>query len=169
MKRKCVLNLTTSVDGFIADKDGRRSELLEITQLVGFDEFYKKVDIVLMGRKTYDEAKESSVWPFKGKDVYVITHYLKQKDKNVTFVHENIKETLSALKSQNGGLIWAVGGAQLVDLLMKENLLDAYIVTIAPVLLGGGIRLFKDDNDMRALQLQSVKSVNNCVQAYWTK
>ena len=67
-----------------------------------------------MGRKTYDYLKVKTPELFKEKEVYVITHYLRQKEDNVTFVHENIKGCLQNLKETKEKDIWILGGAEII-------------------------------------------------------
>ena len=88
---KTILHIATSIDGFIADSNGN-SDFSAMAQKADttFDEFYASVGSVVMGRKTYDYLKDKTPDLFKDKQVYVITHYLRQKEDNITFIHEDI-------------------------------------------------------------------------------
>lgn len=165
MTKKCILHIATSVDGFIADENGKRDWTFDAQRAdTDFKAFYDNVDDVIMGRKTYDQVKADGQQMFKDKKVFVITHYLRQKEANVTFVHEDIKGLIQNLKNENGGNIWILGGSEIVNILIKENLIDELVITSVPVLLGKGVRLFKDDNPTIALDLKEVKSYQGYTQ-----
>lgn len=164
-KRKCILYITTSLDGFIADENGNRNMLIEQSrdEVGNLSQFLETVDVILMGRKTYDQIKNLPEWPYPGKKVYVITHYLKQNDEHVTFVHENIMGLVQDLKAQSGKNIWVMGGSEITNILVKEGLFDEYIIITTPILLGKGVRLFKDDNPTVYLKLEENKVFGDCV------
>ena len=170
-QRKCILYITTSLDGFIADENGNRNGLIEQShdEVGDLALFLDSVDVILMGRKTYDQIKNLPEWPYPGKKVYVITHYLKQNDEHVTFVHENIMGLVQDLKAQDGKDIWVMGGSEITNILIKEGLLDEYTIITTAILLGKGVRLFKDDNPTVYLKLQESKAFNNCVLSRYVK
>ncbi|MBO5997551.1 MAG: dihydrofolate reductase [Alphaproteobacteria bacterium] len=163
---KVILHICTSVDGFISDEDGNSDFVFEAQEAdPEFKKFYDSVGSVVMGRKTYDYLKETQPKLFKEKDVYVITHYLRQKEKNVTFIHENIMGRIKDLKKNSKENIWLLGGSEITNILLKEKLLDEAVITIAPVILGKGIRLFKDDNPCIKAKLKGSQVFDEFVQA----
>lgn len=170
-QRKCILYMTISLDGFIADENGNRNSLIEQSRkdINDFKEFLETVDVILMGRKTYDQIKNLPEWPYEGKKVYVITHYLKQNDEHVTFVHENIMGLVQNLKNEKGKNIWVMGGSEIANILIKEGLLDEYVLITIPTILGKGIRLFKDDNPTIYLNLKESKASGNCIISKYEK
>ncbi len=165
IQRKCILHITMSLDGFIADENGNRNPLIEQGRQDNddFQQFLDSVDVILMGRKTYDQIKNLPEWPYPGKKVFVITHYLKQNDANVTFIHENIMGLVQDLKAEGGKNIWVLGGSEIANILIKEELLDEYVLITAPVILGKGVRLFKDDNPTVYLKLEETNPFGECV------
>ena len=170
MSRKCIVNMVLSIDGFIADKNGNRDFSVKAhKQDKEFDSFYKSIDTIVMGRKTYDQVK--SVYPqiLKEKKVFVITHYLRQEEEGVCFIHENIIDTLSSMKNKAGKDIWVMGGSELVNLLMKENLIDTFILTTAPLLIGDGKRLFHEGNRPTDLGLEDVTRFDDYVKATYIR
>ncbi len=168
MQRKCVSYITTSLDGFIADVNNRFN-FLQLTQELCKETFYKDVDVIVMGRKAYDKIKTLPIWPYEGKRVYVITHYLKQKEKHVTFVHDGIIELIMKLKKEQGKMIWLLGGSEITNIFIKENLIDEYIITIAPIILGQGTRLFYDDNPTVNLQLKEANIIDKYIQVHYIR
>lgn len=168
MNHKCILHIVTSVDGFIADGNGNSDfSFAAIKADPHFKSFYDSVSSVVMGRKTYDRIKANSANLFKDKNVYVITHYLRQKEDNVTFVHENIMGLVQNLKKQEKGHVWLLGGAEITNILLKEKQIDEMILTQAPFLLGQGTRLFKDDNPTEKLIFEEVRTFADYIQLHY--
>ena len=161
-ERKIILYIAMSLDGCIAKDEGN----LDFLSLVaspgedyGYGEFIRTVDTVIMGRKTYDKVLSFGIdFPHKGKTCYVYSRTKKGKDANVEFFGGNIATLLSDLKSKEGLNIFIDGGAELVHELLKENLIDRFVISVIPVLLGNGISLFKNGRPEQVLQLISSKS-----------
>ena len=162
---KAILHICTSVDGFIADENGSSNFVFKAQEADSdFEKFYNSVGSVVMGRKTYDYLKDKQPNLFKDKDVFVITHYLRQKEKNITFIHEDIMGCITDLKKNSKKDIWILGGSEIVNILLKEKLLDKAIITTAPIVLGKGVRLFKNDNPNIDLKLVSAQTFADFVQ-----
>lgn len=146
--RKIVFYGAMSLDGFLADKQDGLQWLFD-TDLAGvstYESFEKQVDTVVMGRITYQEAKkmlgDASFYP--GKEKIIFSRTLKNETEEEKFISGDIVETLKSLKKQTGGMIWVVGGGNIIKPLLEENLIDEYWIQIAPVLLGKGKRLFEE-------------------------
>ena len=162
-KIKVAINIT--LDGFcdhtavIADEELHKH----------FSKFYDTIDIDIMGRKTYELME--GYWPLvaKTKDgppYYVefaekleqVEKYLvSNKRKKVTWnnskiIHENVIEEITKLKHQEGKDI-AIGGPSLILSLTKAGLVDEFNFVIHPIVLGEGIRLFKDLEEIINLKL----------------
>ena len=166
---KTILHIATSVDGFIADKNGS-SDFAQAAQKNDerFSDFYASVGSVVMGRKTYDYLKDKVPNLFKDKQVYVITHYLRQKEDNITFIHEDIMGCVQNLKKTQDKNIWVLGGSEIVNILLKEKMIDEMILTTAPLILGNGTRLFKDDNPQIQMKLEETKVFDGFIQTRYT-
>ena len=166
---KMILNMSLSVDGFIATENGDGDfaiETLKVDPL--FDDFYDSVDSIVMGRRTYDYLKQAAPKMLSEKHIFVITHYLRQQEGNIVFIHENILESLRTLKQSAKKNIWVMGGAQIANILIKEKLIDEVVLTTAPVLLGKGIRLFSDDNSFQKLKLKDLRTFDEYVQSKYS-
>ena len=72
------------------------------------------------------------------------------------------------LKKNSKKDIWVLGGSEIVNILLKEKLLDKVVITAAPIILGTGIRLFKDDNPCLKAKLKDVKAFDGFVQTAYT-
>ena len=121
-----------------------------------------------MGRKTYDYLKQEAPKMLSQKHIFVITHYLRQQEDNIVFIHENILGNLNTLKQSAKKDIWVIGGAQIANILIQEKLIDEMVLTTVPVLLGNGIRLFNDNNDLQNLKLEESRTFEDCVQNKYT-
>ncbi|MGN6801240.1 MAG: dihydrofolate reductase family protein, partial [Ginsengibacter sp.] len=75
-----------------------------------------------------------------------------------TFYSGDLTELVQKLKSENGKNIYCDGGAEIINELMRSDLIDEFIISIIPVLVGNGTRLFKDNRPEQNLQLVNVKS-----------
>ena len=144
--RTVILYIGVSLDGYIATKDDSLDWLLDTKGSGdnGFGEFYDTVDTVIMGKRTYDwiMKQENGRFPYVGKECYVYTHQKLDDTEFVRFTSQNPDVLIAQLKERDGKKIWIVGGSQIIDLVRKQNLIDEYVLSIAPVVLGSGIPLF---------------------------
>jgi dihydrofolate reductase len=145
--RKVILYIAMSIDGCIAT-DNDDLNFLSVVQVegedYGYEDFIQTVDTVIMGRKTYNKVLTfGGEFPHKDRKCYVISNSKKGRDKNVEFYNGDLGQLIKKLQKEDGRNIFIDGGAQVVFELMKLNLIDRYIVSVVPYLLGGGIVLFK--------------------------
>jgi dihydrofolate reductase len=131
----------------------------ESGQDYGYSEFYETVDTVIMGRKTYDWVMtQVDEFPHAGKETYIITRTPQAKINNTTFYNGDINTLIENLKSKTGRNIFIDGGAEIVHLLLQHKLIDELIISVIPILLGEGIRLFKTGFPEQKLELLETKS-----------
>jgi len=162
--RKLSLFIATSLDGYIAKPNDDLS-FLKLVEKEGEDYGYAKftdtIDTIILGRKTYDYVlKEigSSHYDNGKRNVFVITRTEKPGAGKTTFYTGNLTELVQRLKSGSGKNIYCDGGAEIVNELLKNDLIDEFIISIVPVLVGNGTRLFKDNRPEQELELVSLKS-----------
>jgi dihydrofolate reductase len=159
--RKVVLYIASSLDGYIAKPNDDLSFLSMVEKKgedYGYGEFINSVDTVILGRKTYDWImKQVPEYVHTDKNTYVITRTAKPSVGNTNFYTGNLKELISNLKAKEGKNIFIDGGAEVVNALSKENLIDEFCISVIPVLLGEGVRLFKDGRPEQKLKLVSTK------------
>ena len=147
--RKLILYISMSLDGFLATKDDDLSWLSVVEKEgedYGYTAFTNTVDSYIIGRATYDVVLKLTGGEFpqaKKYDCYVITRQERQDENGVKFYNGDLEELVRKLKSQKGGNIYCDGGGEIVKLLMEKNLIDEYIISVIPVVLGDGKRLFK--------------------------
>lgn len=161
MDKKIILYIAMSLDGFIAKEDGNLDWLTKYDnnkEDYGFKELYDRIGTVLVGSTTYFQVEDV----YEGKDVYVFSRKsLKNKPYNVHFVKGNVEDVVNNLELGDNRNIWLVGGADLANQLLRADLIDEYVITIIPILLGSGIPLFRGKNPESDLMLLNVKHFNS--------
>lgn len=159
--RTLKLYIAASMDGYIA-KPGDDLSFLSVVQKEGEDygyhDFIKTVDTVILGRKTYDWILRHEAFPHKDKNAYIITRTPRPSEGNTVFYTGSLPELVSKLKGQPGKNIFCDGGAEVIHELLKHHLIDEMIISVIPVLTGGGTRLFKDGRPEEGLTLLGAKS-----------
>lgn len=162
--RKLSLFIATSLDGYIAKPNDDLSFLKLVEKKgedYGYAEFTANIDTILLGRKTYDYVlKEigASHYDNGQREVYVITRTARPAVGKTTFYTGNVTELVQQLKSESGKNIYCDGGAEIVNGLLQYDLIDEMIISVVPILLGNGTRLFKDNRPEQQLELVSVKT-----------
>jgi dihydrofolate reductase len=157
MNRKVILYIATSVDGYIAKPNNDLSFLSLVQQNgedYGYAHFLKTIDTVILGRKTYDWIMtQVSVFPHVDLNSYIVTRTPKPAIGKTSFYTGPLKPLIETLKTEKGKNIFIDGGAEIVNELLKENLIDEFIISIIPVLVGNGIKLFLDGRPEQKLEL----------------
>lgn len=164
--RKLILYISMSLDGYIAKKDDDLSFLSRVQQEgedYGYKKFMETIDTVIMGRRTYDWVMQQvEEFPHADKVSYVITRRKQDAIGNLRFYTGNLKALVLKLKEENSDKhIFCDGGAEIVNILLKEHLFDELIISVVPVLLGDGIRLFKEgrpEGELKLLRAESFSS-----------
>ncbi|MEW5797941.1 MAG: dihydrofolate reductase family protein [Bacteroidota bacterium] len=160
-ERKVIVYIAMSLDGFIAKSDGDLAWLLKFNDAgedYGYNEFIKTVDTVIMGRKTYDKVVEMGYEYPHGERRYIIwTHDKRPPKQNITFYSGDLKGLILDLKSRPGKNIYIDGGMTVSEC-MRHHLVDEYIISVIPILLGEGIPLFNAGRQEERLVLRSSKS-----------
>jgi len=159
-ERKVILYIASSLDGYIAKSNDDLSFLSRVQQEgqdYGYAEFIDNVDTVILGRKTYDWVmKQVKEFPHAQLDSYIITRTPRQDIGKIKFYTGNLKELVLRLRQERGKNIFIDGGAEIVNELFKEKLIDQIYLSIVPILLGDGVRLFKG-----GLPEQNLKLINS--------
>ena len=169
--RPVVLYIATSLDGYIADESGGIEWLIEADRLGegdnGYAAFYDTVDTIVSGRRTYDQVLTLGEWPYAGKRLIVLTNRPAAPRDGVEFARGDVGALVRRLKGESGKGIWLLGGADLTDSFLREGLVDEIIVTIAPILLGGGIPLFRAGRPRAKLRLIATRRFGELAQIHY--
>lgn len=165
--RQTILFIAMSLDGYIADSDGGVGWLngqgSDDENVDTYSEFVKEIDTVLMGGKTYRQIVTElspDEWIYGNLKTYVITHAKQDSAENIVFTDEKPTELLKRLAKEQGKNIWICGGADLVNQLMAEDMIDRYYISVIPTLLGAGIRLFGHTEKEIPLKLLKSQTYN---------
>lgn len=155
--RKLILYIAASLDGYIAKTDGDIGWLSSVEappEDYGYADFIKTVDTIIMGRKTYEKVLSFGIpWPHKGRKCYVLSKTKTGADDNVEFFNGDAAALMTQIRQMPGLNIYCDGGADVVNELAHQDLIDHYIISIIPVLLGDGIALFKPGRPQHELTL----------------
>jgi dihydrofolate reductase len=143
--------IATSLDGFIARSDGSIDWLTERGEKAGdtgYDEFMSAVDTVVLGRNTYEKVLTFDFWPYEGKHVEVLSSTLPLDADERIIVHRTVEGLVETLDDRGAKRVYADGG-RVVQTFLRAGLLNELTITVVPVLLGSGIRLFGElDQDV---------------------
>lgn len=140
--RSVVVQVATSADGYIARPDGSVKWLDRPAPPghYGMAEFYATIDVVLMGRKTWEVGVELGQTHFAGKKNYVFSRTPRTAE-HVEIVNEDPVAFVRGLREQPGKDIWLVGGGELIATLIDSGEVDRFLIHLIPLLIGEGIPL----------------------------
>lgn len=162
INREVILYIAQTLDGYIATDNDDISFLSMVERPgedYGYNDFIKKIDTVIMGRKAYDKVLTfEGAFPHRDKKCYVLSRTKKGSDKNVEFYNGDIKHLITNIRQKEGKNIFIDGGAELVFELMKEKLIDKFIISIIPHLLGSGKQLFKSGRPSQNIKFVGSKT-----------
>lgn len=167
-KRKIILDLAVSLDGFIEGPNGEIDWCIMEPDMK-FTDFLNSIDTILYGRKSYDlwgnytpkeydSDTDKEMWRIlHSKEKIVFSKTKKSTDQNIVFINDHIDEEVNKLKNRPGKDIWLYGGANLITTFIHYGLIDEYRLSIHPVVLGAGKPLFKDLKERLNLKLIDTK------------
>ena len=140
--RRVRYRVATSLDGYIAGPKGEMDWIIPDPN-VDFTSIYAQFDTVLLGRHTYTltQSPGAPPWP-AGWRIYVFSRTLNPTDHPaVTVVQDDLGQTVSDLRAEDGRDVWLFGGGKLFASLLSLHLVDDIEVAVMPALLGHGIPL----------------------------
>ena len=151
-------NVAASLDGFIAGPNGE-FDWIPNDPTVDFAALFANVDAVLIGRKTYDVVRAAGAppWP-AGASIHVFSRTLRAADHpGVTAIHRDAATAVAALRAAPGRDIWLFGGGDLFASLLSAGQVSHVEVTVVPVMLGEGVRLFPGGATRVPLALETTR------------
>ena len=168
-RRKVIVEIATSADGFIARPDGDVSWLdrPQPKGNYGLGAFVKSIDTILWGRKTYVKGIEMGMKA--GGFGPKIKHYLFSRQPQgalldgFEFVKEPIKPFMRRLRAQPGKDIWMMGGGEIISSFLDEQEIDEFSLHVIPVFIGAGLPLISAQNRSIPLKLLSTKKYTDGV------
>ncbi len=162
---KIQVYIATSLDGFIASKDGSVDWLPQVAES-GYDVFYKSIDTVIMGKTTYDQILTFGKYPYKDKKSFVFSRTGQTKDENTKFVSDVDRFVNDGFPGA-GPNIWLVGGAKIIASFLKQSAVDEIIITKIPIILGNGIPLFQNLKEKTKLGLIKTQKYDQLVELHY--
>ncbi len=169
--------IATSLDGYIADKEGGIDWLHAIPNPdqidMGYNELIARVDALVMGRTTFETVCGFDMdWPYT-LPVYVLSRSLKEIPEKyaerVFLVKGTLTEVLDEIHANGHHRLYIDGGATIQSFL-KEDLIDELIISTIPVLLGGGSPLFGElDHKMDFEHVESRRYLDAIVQNHYRR
>ena len=161
-RRKVIVNIGTSADGFIARPDGDLEWLTSRPAPRGFygmGAFVKSIDTKVLGRKTYEASLRLGA-KFEPPTRYIVFSRETRPagaPLGVEFVSDSIGPFISGLREQPGKDIWLMGGGDLIASFLDERAIDEFIISVVPVFIGDGLPLIARRHRHVPLDLQSVE------------
>ncbi|HYK20278.1 MAG TPA: dihydrofolate reductase family protein [Pyrinomonadaceae bacterium] len=166
-RRKIIVHIATSADGYIARPDGDLEWLTSRPAPKGFygiNAFARSIDTHMFGRKTYEAGLRLGA-KFDSKSRYVVfsRHAAPANaPSGVEFVNA-IGPFVSELRQQPGKNIWLMGGGELIASFLDEHAIDEFVINMVPVFIGDGIPLIARRHRHVLLELQSTERFENGV------
>lgn len=171
--RKIILNLAMSLDGYIATEEGKYEWIgghgdtsLNQNAPFDFDGFLKSIDTMVWGRRSYEDCETE---PFEDKEIIVATSKNMDDYDNVKFINGDVVEYIKSIREKEGKDIYLFGGGVLIDEFIKHDLIDNYIISIIPTILGKGKPLFLENNPTIKLKLDNYVVEDGVVTMYYSK
>jgi dihydrofolate reductase len=164
--RKIIVYVATSADGYIARPDGDVAWLDRPRTAgdYGMGKFYRSIDTVLMGRKTYEIGLQLGQKSYPGKKNYVFSRARRRRrSADIEFVSGPVGDFVRQLRATKGKNIWLVGGAELAAAFLDAGQVDEFIIHVVPTFIGAGIPLLQPRHRTVPLQLQSCRSYRDGV------
>src|SRR5260370_32426223 len=161
-RRKVIVHIATSADGYIARPDGDLEWLTSRPAPEGFygmNAFMRSIDTKLLGRKTYDVSlRMGAKFDSKNRTI-VFSRHAPPSDSpsGVEFVNDAIGPFVSRLREEPGKDIWLMGGGDLIASFLDAQSIDDFVLSVVPVFIGDGIPLIARRHRRVPLDLQSVE------------
>ena len=161
-RRKVIVHIATSADGYIAGPDGDLEWLTSRPAPAGFygmNTFMKSIDTTVLGRKTYEVSLGLGAKFDERSRTIVFSRQAPPADvpSGVEFVKGDIGPFVSRLREQPGKDIWLMGGGEIIASFLDEQAIDEFVISVVPVFIGDGISLIARRHRHVPLQLQSVE------------
>lgn len=168
--------MAISLDGFIARPDGDVAWLHEGEPPpdgddAGFGVFFNSIDVLVMGRASFEKVLEFDEWAYGSKPIVVMSKTLKTVPEHlrdtVTISSDSPQELIATLSEQGSRHMYLDGG-KLIQSFLRDGLVNEMTLTTIPVLIGKGIPLFSElDKDIHLKHLNTKSWSNGFVQTHY--
>ena len=174
---RCSVYIATSLDGFIARKNGTLdwlpgSDGAGGDEDYGFHAFFAAIDTLIMGRNTYEMARSFHEWPYHGKRVMVLSRQFPKHPQHLAAGVEGTsmapKELLQYLADAGATHVYVDGG-KTIQSFLREQLIQELTITQVPILIGEGIPLFgPSTQDIQLAHVSTKTFASGFVQSKYT-
>jgi len=172
---RTMVYIGTSLDGFIARKDGNIDWLTQFADkdaIHAYEEFMSRIDVIVIGKGTFEKVLGFPSWPYE-KEVFVLSTSIKEVPdivrEKVTVLSMEPGELLSFLSGKGFSNIYIDGG-KVIQGFLKKDLIDELIISKAPILIGSGIALFGYlDIDLLFKHIRTEAYSNGLVRSYYER
>ncbi len=160
-----------TLDGYLADRNHNLNWLHQTGTIeeTSFEQFYQSMDLTIMGRRTFREIERlkdaEELYPTTQN--YVFTHTEGLLKKGFMPVCCDVREFVSQFGADKN--IWVIGGNTLLAPLLEHDMVDEIILQIAPVLLGGGIPLFAQKEELKRFLLCEVRQYGQFAELHYNR
>ena len=159
----CSVFIAATLDGFIARRDGA-IDWLSVVQREGEDygyrAFHDSVDTIVVGRSTYELALGFDPWPYAGKRCIVLTSTAREPRHGEEFFSGSVRDLCARLEAEGARRAYVDGGA-VIQQFLAERLITELTLSLIPILLGEGVRLFGATGKDIPLELESAQSFDS--------
>ena len=160
-RRKVIVHIATSADGYIARPDGDLEWLTSRPAPKGFygmNAFMKSVDTKLLGRKTYEVSlRMGAKFDSQSRSIVFSRHPPPDAPPGVEFVSDAIAPFVSRLRARPGKDIWLMGGGEIIASFLDAQAIDEFVISVVPVFIGDGIPLIARRHRHAPLELHSIE------------
>ncbi len=158
MRPRFSVFIATSLDGYIARANGAidwLSIVHPLDETHGYTAFFDSIDTIVVGRGTYDTALGFDEWPYGGKRVIVMTHRPAEARHGEELFAGSATEVVARLGESRR--VYVDGGV-VISQFFAAGLVDDVTVSVIPIVLGEGIRLFSGGEGEHRLELEGQRS-----------
>lgn len=179
--RKVIAEIAISIDGFIEGPNGEldwigTGNCHDEDKFLYANNFLKRFDTIFYGRVTYEkfgiarlessshsEAEQEFDNTLSNMRKYVFTRSIKHVPGNGMVISQNVDSEVKRIKDEEGKDIWLCGGANILTTFMSMDLIDEYILSVQPTILGSGKPFFENVTSRFNLKLLRMEKLNSGV------
>ena len=160
-----------TLDGYLADKDGGLGWLYETgtTEETDYADFYQQMDVVVMGRRTFDaiarDGEPGLAYP--STQNFVFTHDTTLRAEGFDILNCDAVDFVGQVRREKN--VWIVGGNTILAPLLERGMVDWLILQVAPVLLGAGVPLFTQTENLHRFRLEEVRKYGQFAELRYMK
>ena len=172
---KTTVYVGTSLDGFIARKDGDITWLTQFADddaIASYKKFMHRIDAIVIGRGTFEKVLTFPSWPYEHK-VFLLSSTMEEIPSEATgkatILSMPPRQILRHLSDEGFSNLYIDGG-KVIQAFLKEDLIDELVIAKVPVLIGNGIPLFDElDRDVGFKHIRTEVFSNGLVRSYYEK